>query len=130
MVRSGTPSLHGIEQRFEERMGAPVASALQSGATLIAGDYWHVWPGVFWANVVLSRAHSRTRVFGLAYRSEATDPLWRNAGREFLIAAPPNDESVGAVAEQHGVAVTLLKRMPGFDLYSGRPGRLSPPGDR
>ena len=64
------------------------------------------------------------------HRIYPTDSVWRNAGREFLIAAPPNDESVGAVAEQHGVTVTLLKRMPGFDLYSGRPSRLSPPGDR
>ncbi len=127
MVRSGSPSLHRIEKGFDERMGAPVGAALQSGATLIAGDYWHVWPGVFWANVVLSRTHSHTRVFGLTFRSEATDPLWRKAGREFLIAAPPNDESVSAVAEQHGVAVTVLRRLPGFDLYSGRPTPLSLP---
>jgi hypothetical protein len=120
MVRSGTPSLSRIEHRLDDRLGAPVAAALQSGATVIAGDYWRVWPGVFYANLVLARTHSHARVFGLTYRSEATDPLWKAAGRPLLIAAPPNDESVGTVAEQHGVAVTLLAHLPGFDLYAGR----------
>lgn len=120
IVRSGTPSLRRIEHRLDDRMGAPVRAALQSGVTVIAGDYWRVWPGVFYANLLLVRAHSDARVFGLTYRSEATDPLWMGAGRPLLIASPPNDESVGTMVKQHGVAITLLAHSPGFDLYAGR----------
>ncbi len=120
VMRFGAPSLERIEQRLDAPLRQPVTAALNSGATVFAGDYWGVWPGVFYANLVLVRSHSSSRVFGLASRSEATDPLWNGAGRSFLIAAPANDASVGAVAAQHGVAATLLTRQPGFDLYAGR----------
>ena len=40
-------------------------------------------------------------------------------GRQVLIAAAPGDASVGAIAEEHGIAVTLLERLPTIDLYTG-----------
>ncbi len=52
----------------------------------IGGDYWRVWPAVFHANLTLVRTHAHARVFGLAYRSEETDPLWQSAGQSVLIA--------------------------------------------
>lgn len=60
-------------------------------------------------------------MFGLAYRSEETDPLWKTAGRQVLIAASPDDGSAGAMAEQHGIAITLMAHLPAIDLYAGQP---------
>ncbi len=87
---------------------------------MIGGDYWRVWPAVFHANLALFRTHAPARVFGLAYRSEATDPLWQRAGQSILIAGAPDDPSVEAVAGEHGVATTLHARLPEIDLYAGR----------
>jgi hypothetical protein len=119
-VGAGTPSLARIERRLDDRMGAPVRAALQRGVTVIGGDYWQVWPAVYYANLVLVRSHSQTRVFGLTYRSEATDALWKTGGAPLLIATPPHDASVATMCEQHGVAVTLLAHLEGFDLYTVR----------
>lgn len=121
IVRYGTPSLGRVEHGIDERFGGQTAAVLRSGATVIAGDYWHVWPAVFHANLALARARSHAQVFGLAYRSEATDALWKAAGRPVLIAASPGDASVGPIADEHGIAVTLLQHLPAIDLYTGRP---------
>ena len=59
------------------------------------------------------------RVFGLAYRSEATDALWKSAGQQ-VVAAWPDDRSVRGVADEHGVAIALLKHLPDIDLYTGQ----------
>jgi hypothetical protein len=121
MIRYGMPSLDHIGRRFDDRFGRQTAAVLESGATVIAGDYWRVWPAVFHANLALARAHSPARVFGLAYRSEETDPLWTSGGHQILIAASPDDGSAVAVAAEHGVAITLLTRLPEITLYA-RPG--------
>jgi hypothetical protein len=116
----GVPSLARVERDIDSRFGGRTAAVLSSGATVVAGDYWRVWPAVFHANLALSRTHAPTRVFGLAYRSEETDPLWRRAGPSILIAASPDDRSVEAVADEHGVVATLQTHLPEIDLYVGR----------
>lgn len=121
IVRYGTPSLGRIERGLDDRFGGQTVAVLRSGATVIAGDYWHVWPAVFHANLALARVHAHSRVFGLEYRSEETDPLWKTAGAQVLIAASPDDGSVGAVAEEHGITITLLAHLPAIDLYAGQP---------
>ncbi len=118
--RYGTPSLVRVERDMDGRFGERTAVILRSGATVIGGDYWRVWPAVFHANLALFRTHAPARVFGLAYRSEATDPLWQRAGQSILIAGAPDDPSVEAVAGEHGVATTLHARLPEIDLYAGR----------
>jgi hypothetical protein len=121
VVGYGMPSLARVERGFDERFGRQTAAILRSGATVVAGDYWRVWPAVFHANLALARSHAHARVFGLTYRSEETDPLWKIAGREVLIAGSPGDPSVDAVAREHGVATKLLTHSPEIDLYSGQP---------
>ena len=121
IVRYGTPSLGRVAGGIDARFGGQTAAVVRSGATVIAGDYWRVWPAVFHVNLVLSRTHSHARVFGLALRSEETDGLWKVAGRRVLIAASPGDASVGPIADQHGIAVTLLEHFPTIDLYTGQP---------
>src|SRR4051812_21778547 len=118
-VGYGTPSLARVERGIDERFGGRTAAVLRSGATVIGGDYWGVWPAVFHANLTLARSHSHARIFGLASRSAETERLWKVAGRQVLIAAGAGDATVGAIAEEHGIAVTLLERLPTIDLYSG-----------
>src|SRR3954471_3196192 len=103
-IRYGAPSIARVDRGLDARFGRDTAVIVRSGATVIAGDYWRVWPAVFHANLALARAHAHARVYGLSYRSEATDPLWKTAGREVLIAGSPDDPSVQAVAREHGVA--------------------------
>lgn len=122
-VRYGTPSVGRVERGIDERFGARTAAIVRSGATVIAGDYWAVWPAVFHANLTLARSHSRARIFGLTYRSTETDGLWKVGGRQILIAAASGDASVGAVAEEHSIAVTPFDRLPSIDLYTGVPGK-------
>jgi hypothetical protein len=121
IVGYGTPSFGRVDRGVDDRFGRQTAAVLHSGATVIGGDYWRVWPAVFHANLALARAHAKARVFGLAYRSEATDPLWQRAGRQVLIAGWPDDRSFGAVAAEHGLAVTPFAHLPDIDLYRGQP---------
>ena len=78
-VGYGTPSLARVERGIDERFGRQTAAVLRSGATVIGGDYWSVWPAVFHANLSLVRSHSHARIFGLAPRSAQTERLWKVA---------------------------------------------------
>jgi hypothetical protein len=121
IVRYGSPSASRIERRFDDRFGRETAAVLRSGATVIGGDYWRVWPAVFHVNLVLARTHVHARVFGLAIRSEETDALWKSAGRQVLIAGWSDDRSFEAVAAEHGISTTLLAHLPDIELYTGQP---------
>jgi hypothetical protein len=119
--RYGTPSIARVARGIDDRFGGLTPAVLRSGATVIAGDYWRVWPAVFHANLTLARSRAHARIFGLAYRSEDSDVLWKVAGRRVLIATPAGDAAVGAIADEHGIAVTPLEHLPTIDLYSGVP---------
>lgn len=119
MVDYGAPSLDRVNSGLDDRFGRQSGAILHAGATVIGGDYWRVWPAVFHANLALARTHTRTRVFGLAYRSEETDRLWKNAGGQVLIAAWPDDRSIGMVADEHGITITPPTHRGEIDLYTG-----------
>jgi len=121
VARYGTPSYDRVNRGADERLGRLTPAVLRSGATVIAGDYWRVWPAVFHANLALARAHASTRVFGLAIRSEDSDGLWKQPGRQILIAASSEDRTVEDVAWAHGLAVRLMTHLPEIDLYSAQP---------
>jgi len=121
IVGYGSPSVGRIERGFDDRFGRQTAAVLRSGATVIAGDYWRVWPAVFHANLTLARTHVHARVFGLALRSEETDRLWKSAGETVLIAGWSDDRSLEGVAAEHGIAITPLAHLPEIDLYTGQP---------
>ena len=122
IARYGTPSLGRIERDFDDRFGRQTAAVLHSGATVIAGDYWRVWPAVFHANLALARTHVHARVFGLAYRSDETDPLWKTPGQQVLIAGWRR-RSIGRRPWPASTAspTTLLTHLPEIDLYTGQP---------
>jgi predicted CoA-binding protein len=109
------------ERGVDDRYGRQTAAVLRNGVTVIGGDYWRVWPAVFHANLALARTHTHARVYGLAIRSEACDPLWKKPGQPLVIAGWSDDRSLGTIAARHGIATTLLKRLPEIDLYTGLP---------
>jgi hypothetical protein len=117
----GAPSLRRVNVDVDRRFGTNTAAVLESGANVIGGDYWRVWPAVFHANLALARRHAHRQVFGLAMRSQETDRLWNHPGGEAVIAAWPDDPSFAGVAAEHGVAVTLRVHRPEIDIYGGRP---------
>jgi hypothetical protein len=120
MISHGAPSRSRIDRGLDDRFGRQSDAILHAGATVIAGDYWRVWPAVFHATLTLARAHTRARVFGLAYRSEETDMLWKNSGHEALVAGWPDDRSIGMVAAEHGITITPPAHLGEIDLYTGR----------
>jgi hypothetical protein len=120
VLRYGMPSLGRIERGLDARFGRDTAAVLHSGATVIGGDYWRVWPAVFHANLALARTHTHARVFGLALRSEETDDLWKRSGKQ-IVAGWPDDPSIQTVADEHGIAVTLLAHLPEITLYTTQP---------
>jgi hypothetical protein len=120
VAASGAPSLDRIDRGLDERFGRQSSTIVRAGATVIAGDYWRVWPAVFHANLRLARAHTSAQVFGLAFRSEETDPLWKVTARQARIAGWPDDRSIATVAAEHGITLTLLGHEGEIDLYTGR----------
>lgn len=121
IVRYGVPSLARVDRGLDNRYGRQTAAVLRNGVTVIGGDYWRVWPAVFHANLALARTHAHARVYGLAYRSEDGDRLWKRAGQPIAIAGWSDDPSLPAIAARHGIATTLRTRLPGMDLYTGLP---------
>jgi hypothetical protein len=124
-IQAGPPSPARVSRRIDAQFGRLTPGVVASGAVAIAGDYWAVWPAVFHANVALWRSASSQRVFGLTYRSEATDYLWAVPGGRFVVAGAEDDESAVPVAARHDVVLRLRDRTPPVALYEGR---LSPPG--
>jgi hypothetical protein len=120
LLQSGTPSLSRLSRSIDTRFSRLTPIVIASGATAIAGDYWTVWPSVFHANLTISRSGSRRRVFGLTYRSDATDPLWQVAGARFTVVGAPDDASVAAVAARHDVSLILREHTASGDLFDGR----------
>jgi len=116
----GTPSLSRVERGFDARFGRTTPAVIDAGAAAIAGDYWTVWSAVFHANMAAARRASPAQVFGLAYRSEATDALWCVPGTVAVVASAPGDESAVAVAARHGVALTPRAQTPDATLFDAR----------
>jgi hypothetical protein len=72
LLRVGPPSRHAVLHAFESRWGASARDVVASRATHVTGDYWKVWPTVFYADVLLGRAGRRDWPYGITDRSIAT----------------------------------------------------------
>jgi hypothetical protein len=116
----GVPSIARVSRRLDADLGRMTPEVIATGATAIAGDYWTVWPAVFHANVALARAHSDRQVYGVTYRSDATDALWYRPNTSVLVAGRPGDASVADTAEQHHVSVALLEHRAAIDLFAAK----------
>jgi hypothetical protein len=59
-------------------------------------------------------------VYGVTYRSDATDALWYRPNTSVLVAGRPGDASVADTAEQHHVSVALLEHRAAIDLFAAK----------
>ena len=72
LVSVGPPSRHAVVQAFESRWGDAARNVIASRATHVTGDYWKVWPTVFYADVLLGTAGRHDWPYGITDRSIAT----------------------------------------------------------
>jgi hypothetical protein len=94
----GVPSAGRLRRTIDREFGAMTPYVEMTGATVIAGDYWTVWPAVFHANLVSYGQPGRQLVFGLSYRSDATNPLWWSLVEKqtIVLAGSRLDNAVGS----------------------------------
>jgi hypothetical protein len=115
----GVPSLKRLRTAIDARFGRITPHVVAVGATVVVGDYWTVWPAVFHANLVLYEQSAPSRVFGLTYRSEATEALWSNGGpsKQILAVGYQNDVSIGEYLAATGLPTTLIGQSGAVAIY-------------
>ena len=88
----GPPSLRTVRDDVARRANAGWAEEiLAAGCTHVAGDYWRVWPAVFYGTLLM-RERGDHDVWGLTYRGESTRRCWRKVPRRQLrVCAAPSD---------------------------------------
>ena len=93
----GVPSVGRLRRTIDREFGAMTPYVETTGATVIVGDYWTVWPAVFHANLASYGQAGRHVVFGLSYRSDATNPLWWSLVEKqtIVLAGSRLDNAVG-----------------------------------
>jgi hypothetical protein len=94
----GVPSVGRLRRTIDREFGAMTPYVENTGATVIVGDYWTVWPAVFHANLASYGRPGRHVVFGLSYRSDATNPLWWSLVEKqtIVLAGSRLDNAVGS----------------------------------
>ncbi len=72
LVAVGPPSRQAVVKGFETRWGSAARDVIAARATLVTGDYWKVWPTVFYASWLLGTPRRRDWPYGITDRSTAT----------------------------------------------------------
>ncbi len=72
LLAVGPPSRKAVEHAFESRWGTTAREVIAGRATHVTGDYWKVWPTVFYASWLLGTPGRKDWPYGLADRSIAT----------------------------------------------------------
>jgi len=121
----GRPSWSRLNSRLDARFGTVSRDVAASNATVVAGDYWTVWPTVFYANVLRYRLGGGARVYGLTTRSEPTDELWLKRGARVIVAARSGDRSIGIYADRAGLELSHLGHRSEIDSSKQQPGNPS-----
>jgi hypothetical protein len=116
----GAPSMKRLNRTIDEQMGSYSADVLAARATVIAGDYWTVWPAVFHANLTSYRNGTFVTVYGLTYRSEPTNALWSGAtrARGVVVAAARSDETVNPWLSRLNVPIAFLGYRRSLALFA------------
>jgi hypothetical protein len=113
----GRPSLRDVRATLDQRFGRMTPDLITSGARVIGGNYWTVWPAVFHANLTAYRqAGERRPIYGLTFRSSETNRLWA-AEPGVVLAAAPGDIEVERFAERAGLATSFIERRGMIDLF-------------
>jgi hypothetical protein len=68
----GPPSREAVVKGFESRWGGTARDVIAARATHVTGDYWKVWPAVFYASWLLGTPRRSHWPYGITDRSVAT----------------------------------------------------------
>ncbi|HEY1913665.1 MAG TPA: hypothetical protein VGG73_22245 [Vicinamibacterales bacterium] len=120
IVDYGRPSLTALRTSLDKKFGAMTSDVLTSGAAVIGGDYWTVWPAVFHANLALYRQDRRAVVYALAFRSEITNPLWTTRMTDIRVAAAPGDRKVEGWMNTIPLSIERIEHHGTLDLFVTR----------
>lgn len=121
----GRPSPADVRATLDQRFGTITPDVITSGARVIGGNYWKVWPAVFHANLTAYRDAGHRPVYGLTFRSSETNELW-TAEPEVVLAAVPGDIELDRIANRAGLVTTFVERRGMIDLFKVR---LAEPGE-
>ncbi len=72
LLAVGPPSYQAVVRAFESRWGTPARDVIAARATHVTGDYWKVWPTVFYATWLLGTPGRNKWPYGITDRSIAT----------------------------------------------------------
>jgi len=72
LLAVGPPSRQAVVNAFESRWGNAARDVIAARATHVTGDYWKVWPIVFYADWLLGPAGRHDWPYGVTDRSVAT----------------------------------------------------------
>jgi hypothetical protein len=72
LIAVGPPSYRVVRDAFESRWGASARDVIAARATHVTGNYWNVWPTVFYADWLLGTQDRRHWPYGITDRSDAT----------------------------------------------------------
>ena len=72
LIAVGPPSRQAVVRAFESRWGTTAREVIAARATHVTGDYWKVWPTVFYATWLLGTPRRRDWPYGITDRSIAT----------------------------------------------------------
>jgi hypothetical protein len=72
LLSVGPPSRQAVVNAFESRWGSSARDVIAARATHVTGDYWKVWPTVFYADWLLGPAGRHDWPYGITDRSIAT----------------------------------------------------------
>lgn len=75
-ARHGRPGVDVVRRSLNEAVGRYTPDVLDSGCTHVVGDFWHVWPTMFHANMLLADRGQPARVWGVAFRCRPTSDTW------------------------------------------------------
>jgi hypothetical protein len=93
---------------------------VNTGAAVIAGDYWTVWPAVFHANLAIGVRSDRPPIYGLTFRSGPTDNLWpRPQGTAAVVLVRHVEADIAAVdLARLGRQIVVTEHRGSFDILT------------
>src|SRR5262245_10461605 len=120
-VLYGPPSPRRLVATLDERFGVMTPDIITTGATVVGGEYWTVWPAVFHANLTTYRQRGAHRpIYGLTFRSTATNELWSHEPN-VLVAARTGDRALDEFATRAALSLMFVDHRPTLDLFSAKP---------
>jgi len=91
-----------VRSEIDALAGRYTDDLFAADCTHVTGDYWHVWPAMFHANLRLTDERSPKRIWAIAQRCRPTEKYWRQIPwNEMRIAEIVGDEPQSQKYREH-----------------------------